>query len=210
MKTTTLFTFILALAFMSVKAQTDCEMAVEKAKNDFKKSDFSFHSEEMFPVENTYFYVLKEYYNINWYFTDSLDFYKCYDSIMIDLLKGKIGKDFLRRARVITDSLEKTKNWRKDAQFPGGYTELYTFISSNLIGQSIKVDSVRTKTRLFVQFDVDSTGTVRNPKVIRGINKKIDKKVIKVFKQMPDWEPAYLYGKPIKQLYTIPINIEYE
>jgi len=210
MKTTILTILILALTFIYVKAQTECEKAIERAKVDFKKSDFSFHSKEMLPVENTYFYVLKNSFNIDWYFTDSLDYYKCYDSTMIDLLKVKYGKDFLRRARVITDSLDNTKNWRKDVQFPGGNTELFKFLSSHLIGQSIKVDSVRTKTRLFVQFEIDSTGKVRNPKVMRGINQEIDNKVIEILKQMPDWEPAYLYGKPIRQLYTIPINIEYE
>lgn len=207
MKILTILLF--TLTFIYVKAQTDCDKAVERANVDFKKSDFSFHSEEMLPVEDTYFYVLSNYFNINWCFTDSLNYYKCYDSIMIDLLKVKYGKDFLKRARVITDSLNNTKNWRKDVKFPGGYSELFKFISSHLIGQSIKVDSVFTNTRLFVQFEIDSTGKVRNPKVLRGINQEIDNKVLEVLKQMPDWEPAYLYGTPIKQIWTMPINIEY-
>ena len=210
MKTATLITLILVLTFNSVKAQTDCQKANEKAKSDFKKSDFSFHSEEMLPVENTYFYVLKKYYNINWYFTDSLDYYTCYDSVMIDLLKVKYGADFLQRARILTDSLDNTKNWRKEVQFPGGTNELFKFISSRLIGESLKMDSVKTKTRLIVQFEIDSTGKVNNPKIMRGINQEIDLRVIEIIKQLPDWEPAYLYGKPIRQLYTMPINLDFE
>ncbi len=128
---------------------------------------------------------------------------------MIDLLKVKYGVNFLQRARTITDSLDNTTNWRKDAQFPGGKGELFKFVSSRLIGESIKVDSVKTNKRLFVQFEIDTIGKVRDPNVMRGVNKEIDSKVIEVIKQMPNWEPAYLYGKPVRQIYTIPINIGY-
>jgi len=27
---------------------------------------------------------------------------------------------------------------------------------------------------------------------------------------LPDWTPGYLYGKPIRQTYTIPINIDFK
>lgn len=201
---------IIILSFSYVNAQTDCQKAGESAKADFKKSDFSLHSEEMLPVENTYFYVLKKYYNINWYFTDSLDHYACFDSVMIDLLKVKYGADFLQRARIITDSLDNTKNWKRDVQFPGGTNELFKFSSSRLIGETFKMDSLKAKARLFVQFEIDSTGKVNNPRIMRGINQEIDRKVIEIIKLLPNWEPAYLYGKPIRQLYTIPINIGYK
>jgi hypothetical protein len=79
MKTKILIILILILTFSFVNAQTDCKKAIENAKVDFKKSDFSFHSTEILPVENTYHYVLKKYYKINWYFTDSLDYYAFYD-----------------------------------------------------------------------------------------------------------------------------------
>ncbi len=203
----TIFSLILTLSLTF--AQTDCQKANERAKLDFKNSNYSFHSEEVLPVENTYFYVLEKYYNINWYFTDSLDYYKCYDSVMNGLLERKFGLNFLDRARTIRDSLDNSLNWRKELQFPGGQKELFKFISSRLIRESIKVDSVRTGTRIFVQFEIDSTGKVSNPKVWRGINREIDRKVIAIIKQLPNFEPAYLFGKPIRQLYTIPINIDY-
>lgn len=44
MKTTILTLLILILTFGFVNAQTDCKKAIEQAKLDFKKSDFSFHS----------------------------------------------------------------------------------------------------------------------------------------------------------------------
>ena len=208
MKTTTLAILLLILNFSYANAQTDCQKANECAKMDFKKSDFSFHSVEMLPVENTYFYVLKKYYNINWYFTDSLDYYACYDSVMIDLLKVKYGADFLKRAQAKADSLENTENWRKDAEFPGGQIEMLKFISTRLLNTDLINDDIKTKR--YVEIEIDSTGEVTNVLIRRGINEKFDKEVISIINQMPKWKPAYLYGKPIRQKYVFPINVDYE
>lgn len=208
MRTVQLLILSLFLTFRLTFAQTDCQKASEKAKSDFLNSDYSFHSEEIFPVENTYFYVLGQDYNINWYFVDSLDFYACYDSTMIVLLKGKFGVDFLKRAHAKADSLENTEKWRRDAEFPGGQIEMFKFISTRLPCSDLKNNDINTK--LYVEIDIDSTGKVTNTVIRRGINKRFDKNVISIINQMPRWTPAYLYGKPIRQKYIFPINIDYE
>ena len=208
MKKVTLAILIVIFSVCFVKAQTDCEKAVEQAKKDYEKSSFAFHSEEILPVENTYFYVLKNYYDVDWYFTDSTDYYACYDSIMVDLLKRKYGSDFLQKARAITDSLEKTEYWRKDASFYGGKPALSKFLSNWTINNSMKIDTIKTKYRLYIKFEIDSTGEVKNPEIVRGINKKVDKKIIEIVSKMPKWEPAYLYGKSTRQIYTMPIYID--
>ncbi len=209
MKTTTLIILILLLTFSYANAQTDCKRAIERAKGDFKKSDFSFHSAEVLPVKNTYFYVLKRYYNINWYFTDSFDYYACYDSIMTINLKSKYGSDFLVKAKMLSDSLEHTENWISDAEYYGGQQELLKFILERLTVDSTEMaDGIKTK--LFIEFDIDSTGKAVNPIIRRGIGERTDKKVIEIITKMPNWKPAYLYGKPIRQKYFIPLNIDYQ
>jgi len=199
-----ILTFILTINL--TYAQTDCQKAKVQATLDFKKSMYSFHSEEMFPVEQTYFYVLSQYYKINWYFTDSLAYYKCYDSEMTELLQKKYGKDFLNRALVLTDSLDKTVNWKKDAEFPGGIEALWKYISTKLKQVGIIKDDFITK--VYVGFEITSSGKVTNPEIIRGINTEIDLKVITIINQMPRWSPAYLYGKPIRQRCSMPIKLE--
>ncbi|MDQ2178937.1 energy transducer TonB [Marinifilum sp. D714] len=208
MKTVILIILALLISFSSSFSQTLREKAIRKAKNAFAKSEYSFHSLEFLPVENTYTYVLDKYYNIKWYFTDSLDYYNCYDSVMIKLLKNKYGLDFLNKARVIADSLDQTKNWKRDASYPGGQKELFKFIYSNLSIDSINLEAI--KTRVILQIEIDSTGKVINPKIMRGINKQIDNRVIELAEKMPNWKPAYLYGKRIRQLFTIPIHLEIE
>ena len=192
---------------INITEKSDCEKASILAQKDFENSNYSFHSEAFSPSDNTYLYVLRNYFNIGWYFlADSLEHYTCYDSVIIKLLEEKHGGDFLNRAKIITDSLEQTKNWRKDASFPGGQKELFKFIYSNLNVEQIALDAEKTK--VFVQIEIDSTGRVFNPKIMRGINKRIDNRVIEVMRKMPNWEPAYLYGKRIRQYFTIPIKIE--
>ena len=200
---------IFFLVFISIPAisQTDCFKACEKAEKDFNNSYFAFHSKEFNSSENTFLFVLREYYKINWYYTDSVNFYACYDSLMTTLLTQKYGNKFMEHARMITDSLNCIDNWQREARFPGGEEGLNRFIWSKLSGEKIQRDLVRAK--MIIAIEVDSTGKVNKSVIWKGINKEIDKKIISILKLMPDWEPGYLYGRPTKQLYVIPITINY-
>jgi hypothetical protein len=209
MKTVILIILTLIFSFSSSFSQTLKEQAITKAKNDFAKSEYSYHSEAFSPSDNTYLYVLRNYYSISWYFlADSSNYYTHYDSVMTKLLRDKYGTDFLDRAEIIADSLDQTENWKKDAKFPGGQEELFKFIYSNLRTDSINFET--GSTRIFLQVEIDSTGKVMNPKIMRGINEQIDDRAIEVVKKMPNWEPAYLYGKKVRQTFTIPIRLEIE
>jgi hypothetical protein len=198
---------ILITASCLTRSKTECQDAMSQAKNDYQKANYSLHSGEMVPVRNTYYEVLNNYYKIKWYFTDSLEYYRCYDSIMLGLLKEKYGNHFLERVNSLTDSLEKiAKDWQKDALFPGGQGELTNFIDKELKKQGLIPDPKGL--RIFVGFEVDTNGKIINPLIRRGISESIDKRIISIINNMPYWEPAYLLGKPTKQTWTIPISIE--
>ncbi len=188
---------------------SDCEFAVKNANHDFEESNFSFHSGEYFPIESTYLYVLRTYYKIMLYFTNDLfshEYYKCYDSIMTINLKTKYGGGFQEKAKAKSDSLENLKNWRKDAEFPGGQDSLIKYINNKLLNVKIKTNT--TQQKILVSIDIDSTGKVENPFILRGINYEIDNLVLLIMTQLPHWEPAYLFGKPIRQRWTIPVTID--
>ena len=206
MKITTLCILIAILTNNLIFAQTDCEKAKVQATLDFQKSIYSFHSEEMLPVEQTYFYVLRQYYKINWYFTDSLDYYNCYDEKMTELLKTRYGKDFLNRALILTDSLDKTENWKSDPESPGGQQSFTKLLTEKLKQAGIKTTDFTTK--IYINFIISTSGKIINTEIIRGVNADIDRKIVTIIKQMPKWKPAYLYGKPIKQRYTMPVKLE--
>ncbi|WP_066631329.1 energy transducer TonB [Labilibacter marinus] len=193
---------------LNIHEMEDCEKASTIAELDFFESKYSFHSVAFYPTENSYLHVLKKYYNIDWYFTDSTAFYECYDSVMIFNLNKKYGIDFLDEAKSIADSLENTDNWNSHAEYIGGQQELMKFILERLNINSI--DSENTRTKLLVQVMIMHNGTVENPIIRKGISPSIDKKVLEIVSQMPKWKPAYLYGEPVKQLYLIPIHLNFQ
>src|SRR5690606_28709031 len=113
-------------------SHTICEKANRSAISDFNAGQYSLHSQEVLPVENAYFYVLRHYYDISWYFTDSLAYYRCYDSTMVALLNQKYQFDILAKARKTADSLESTPNWSRETEYPGGIGEVIKYVMKNL------------------------------------------------------------------------------
>ncbi len=196
------------IEYLVVTKKTDCEIASILAQKDFEESNYSFHSLAFFPTENAYLHVLGKYFNIGWCFTDSMDYYNCYDSVMIDNLKVKYGSDFLDRAKSLADSLEQTENWISNAEYKGGQEKMLKYIMTRLTIDTADINKDVIKTKLYVELEIDSTGKVINPRIRRGINEIIDRKVLNIIRTMPDWKPAYLYGKPIWQSYTFPIKID--
>lgn len=59
-----------------------------------------------------------------------------------------------------------------------------------------------------VQFVVDRTGEIIDIKVLHGITKEIKKTILKLIEAMPRWRPGTQRGKPVKVLYTLPINFK--
>lgn len=190
-------------------AQANYDDAKIKAQADFNDGNYVLHSLEFQPVESTYLFLLSQDYNIRWRFIDqdSLTYYSCYDSVLIQHLNKKFGNDFLKVASAKADSLEKTDNWKKDPEFPGGNSAMFKFINDRLrIGKGNLGTKLQSK--VVICFTITKTGELENIKVAKGINKEIDNKIVQIFSEMPNWMPAYLYGKPIKQYCAYPISIE--
>jgi hypothetical protein len=202
------FIFLSILTINSSCSETICEKADKKATNDFNAGQYLLHSEEVLPVDNAYFYVLREDYNINWRFTDSLDFYHCYDSVMMTLLNQKFQIDILANANKKADSLGGLRNWSKMPEYPGGIGEVVKYVLKRLNTNGLKTKDING-TKLFIQFMVDTTGQVSEPKIMKGeISKSIDQQVLDILPTMK-WTPAYQYGKPTETRIVIPLQLEF-
>jgi hypothetical protein len=136
------FIFLGILTINSSCSKTSCEKANRSAINDFNAGQYSLHSQEVLPVENAYFYVLRQYYNVSWYFTDSLDYYGCYDSTMVTLLNQKYQFDILAKARQEADSLESAPNWSKPAEYLGGIGEFLRYVRKKLNTNGLKTKTL--------------------------------------------------------------------
>ncbi len=93
------------------------------------------------------------------------------------------------------------------AEFPGGKQELYKFILERLVVENDDFEG-NIRTKMHLKFTVEKSGKLKDFVVLKSISKVIDEKIIEIFKQMPDWKPAYKNGKPIESSYTMPIQIE--
>jgi hypothetical protein len=176
------------------------------AQKDFEGGNYFLHRSEFDPIDSSYFLVLKEDYNIQWRFFehDSLDYYSCYDSTLVDLLKKKYGANFLEIGSAKVDSIETTENWKSKPEFPGGDIAMIEFINDRIDLEPGDLGGV-DKTKIFIGFTITENGELEDIKMLKGISEKIDGKIVQIFEEMPNWKPEYLYGKPIRQGYIYPI-----
>lgn len=61
-----------------------------------------------------------------------------------------------------------------------------------------------------IQFVIDIDGSVTDIKVLNGVAKDIKKEVVSLVNSMPKWRPGYQDGKPVKVLFTLPVNFKLE
>ena len=59
--------------------------------------------------------------------------------------------------------------------------------------------------KVFVQFVVNSTGYVKNVKIVRSADPYLDAEALRVIKSSPKWVPGKQRGKPVNVQFTFPI-----
>ena len=59
--------------------------------------------------------------------------------------------------------------------------------------------------RVIIQFVVDKDGSIKNPKVARGVHPSLDKEALRVISSSPKWKPGKQKGEAVKVRYTIPV-----
>jgi protein TonB len=63
---------------------------------------------------------------------------------------------------------------------------------------------------IVAQFTIDTTGTIREIKIIRGIDKIADNELIRIIKMMPPWKPGEQLNKKVKVFMNLPLRLPYE
>ena len=71
-------------------------------------------------------------------------------------------------------------------------------------------DMIYNRGRVIVQFVIDKNGEVKDPKVIQGLDRIIDKECLSVVQNMPRWKPGMVDGQIVQTMYTLYINMGYE
>lgn len=94
------------------------------------------------------------------------------------------------------------------AQFPGGTQALMNYVSDS-VSKKINVcfEDKSNIQKVFVKFLVNENGKISEAKIIRTSNvPQIDSVLVKAIRNMPDWIPGTINGKPVKQYYNLPFN----
>ncbi|MBU3814923.1 MAG: TonB family protein [Candidatus Bacteroides intestinipullorum] len=89
-------------------------------------------------------------------------------------------------------------------EFPGGPQAMMQFIKDNLkYPQIAKENGIQG--RVILQFVVDETGQVTDPKVLHSIDPSLDTEAIRLVLSMPRWIPGMQDGKAVAVKYTFPV-----
>ena len=94
----------------------------------------------------------------------------------------------------------------KNPQFPGGDKAMQEFIRQNLhypeIARMQNITGI-----IHVYFVILLDGTIRDVKVVRGLQPDLDNEVVRVIKSMPTWNPGMRGGVPVNVRCIIPITV---
>ena len=95
----------------------------------------------------------------------------------------------------------------KMPEFPGGMTQLMTFIGENV---KYPQEALKNKTEgnVFVRFIISKTGKVTNPKILKGVSKELDEEALRVVSMLPDFIPGEENGEKVPVEFTIPIKFK--
>ncbi len=94
----------------------------------------------------------------------------------------------------------------QNPQFPGGDGELMRFLQKNLQYPSDKKDDEIVCGRIAVRFIIDVDGSVKDPKMVKACEPRLDAELIRVVNLLPKFKPGYQNGKPVKVYFTLPIS----
>jgi TonB family protein len=94
-----------------------------------------------------------------------------------------------------------------DPEFPGGMEALWEFIQSNLHYPQLALEN-NISGRVYVQFEVDTDGTVLNPRLLRDIGGGCGKEALRVVGMMPKWKPGKINGKVARIPFNLPVKFE--
>ncbi len=89
-------------------------------------------------------------------------------------------------------------------QFPGGDAALMEYIESNIQYPPMYAE-INVQGKVIVQFVVDKTGKVGEVKVVRSVDKELDKEAVRLCKSLPDFIPGRQNGQVVSVWYTLPV-----
>lgn len=89
-------------------------------------------------------------------------------------------------------------------EYPGGMGALMKYLSEN-VRYPASAHKAGIQGRVTVQFIIDKDGSIKEPEVIRSVDKDLDAEAVRIVKSLPNWKPGIQKGEPVAVRYTIPV-----
>lgn len=196
-----------------------CEYGTNNAIYDANKGIYKMYSYGLPLIENWDFegfyeaFILEKYGiqtgNIGCIVTEDS---KCYQTKMKELIDLKFGNNIFERAYSEAQAAYKVEiktkidtgfvfmSVDKDVEFKGGNFTLNKYLTDNL---DFTTEFIGT---ISVYFIVERDGSVSNVYLEKECHCEIDSKLISIFKNMPRWSPALIFGQPVRVRRIVPVE----
>ena len=92
-------------------------------------------------------------------------------------------------------------------QFPGGEAALMKYLQSHINYPPMAAEN-NIQGRVVVQFVIDKTGHVGEVKVVRSVDRDLDKEAARVCASLPKFTPGRQNGQPVSVWYTLPVSFK--
>ncbi|RRB07331.1 energy transducer TonB [Larkinella rosea] len=92
----------------------------------------------------------------------------------------------------------------QDPQFPGGLKGMADFMQKNL-HYPPSAARASISGRVYLQFVVNTDGSIVDVSVIKGIGFGCDEEAIRVVNKMPKWQPGKQSGRPVRVRFNLPV-----
>ena len=122
----------------------------------------------------------------------------------------------LKEEVVVEKKIEAPKEEKKDEifksveqppQFPGGDAALMKYLSSHIQYPTMAQEN-NIQGKVVVQFVVEKDGHVGDVKVVRSVDKDLDREAVRVCKSLPKFTPGRQNGQAVRVWYTLPVNFK--
>lgn len=89
--------------------------------------------------------------------------------------------------------------------FPGGEDAFTSFVRKHVNYPPAAVKD-KIEGRVIVKFIIRETGKHSDLRIIRSVRFDLDNECLRVLKEMPDWTPGMIDGKPVAVSFSIPVR----
>ena len=91
--------------------------------------------------------------------------------------------------------------------FPGGESALMNYVSSHINYPPMAAEN-NLQGKVIVQFIVEKDGSISEIKVVRSVDKDLDKEAVRVAGTLPKFTPGRQNGQAVRVWYTMPVTFK--